>query len=47
MKTSKMILSAIVAVIATVACNKQETSPEDFNYELKTVEISFEGLQKL
>ena len=44
MKTSKMILSAIVAVIATVACNKQETSPEDFNYELKTVEISFEGL---
>lgn len=44
MKTSKMILSALVAMVALVSCNKQETSPDDFNYELKTVKISLEGL---
>ena len=44
MKTSRMILSAMVAMFALVSCNKQGASPEDFDYELKTVEISLEGL---
>ena len=42
MRLTKMILSASVAALALVSCNKQDTTPEVVN-RLKTVEISLEN----
>lgn len=42
MKLSKLMLSASIAAVALVACNKQDTTPEV--NRLKTVEISLENV---
>ena len=42
MKLTKLMLSASVAALALVSCNKQDTAPELAN-RLKTVEISLEN----
>ena len=42
MKLTKLMLSASIAALALVACNKQDTTPEV--NRLKTVEISLENL---
>ena len=42
MKITKLMLSAFVAAFALVACNKDETTPE--NTSLKTVSISLENI---
>lgn len=42
MKLSKLMLSASIAALALVACNKQDTTPEV--NRLKTVEISLENV---
>mgnify|MGYP003302819617 FL=1 len=43
MKLTKLMLSASVAALAIVACNKQDTTPEITN-RLKTVEVSLENV---
>ena len=43
MKLTKLMLSASAAVVALVACNKQDTTPETPN-RLKTVEVSLENV---
>ena len=43
MKLTKLMLSASVAALALVACNKQDTAPETLK-RLKTVEISLENV---
>ena len=42
MKLSKLMLSAFVAAVALVSCNKEETTP--IEKRLKTVEISLENM---
>lgn len=42
MKLTKLMLSACVAALALVACNKEETAPVDGN--LKTVQLSLENI---
>lgn len=42
MKLTKLMLSASIAALALVSCNKEETTPEMSN-RLKTVEISLEN----
>ena len=42
MKLTKLMLSASIAALALVACNKQDTTPEV--NRLKTVEISLENV---
>ena len=42
MKLSKLMLSAFVAAVALVSCNKEETTP--IENRLKTVEISLENM---
>ena len=43
MKLTKLMLSASVAVLALVACNKQDATPEGPK-RLKTVEVSLENV---
>ena len=42
MKLSKLMLSASVAAIALVSCNKQDTTPE--SKRLRSVDISIENI---
>jgi hypothetical protein len=44
MKLTKLMLSAFVAALALVSCNKQETTPIQTSNRLKTVEISLENI---
>ena len=44
MKLTNLILSASVAAMALVACNKQETTPQTGSSTLKTVEVSLENV---
>ena len=43
MKLTKLMLSACVAALALVSCNKDETTP-DVSNRLKTVEVSLENV---
>lgn len=44
MKLTNLILSASIAAMALVSCNKQETTPQTGNARLKTVEVSLENV---
>ena len=44
MKLTNLILSASVAAMALVSCNKQETTPQKESATLKTVEVSLENV---
>ncbi len=44
MKLTKLMLSACVAALALVSCNKQDTTPEIQSNRLKTVEVSLENV---
>ena len=44
MKLTNLILSASVAAMTLVACNKQETTPQTGSSTLKTVEVSLENV---
>ena len=44
MKLTKLMLSASIAVLAFVSCNKNEITPEAGSTSPKTVEISFENI---
>ncbi len=44
MKLTNLILSASVAAMALVACNKQETTPQNESSTLKTVQVSLENV---
>ena len=44
MKLTNLILSASVAAMALVSCNKQETTPQAGSSTLKTVEVSLENV---
>lgn len=44
MKLTKLMLSAFVAALALVSCNKQDTTPE-ISGRLKSVELSLENVQ--
>ena len=44
MKLTNLILSASIAAMALVSCNKQETTPQTGNARLKTVGVSLENV---
>ena len=44
MKLTKLMLSASIAALALVSCNKQDTTPEMAPNRLKTVEVSLENV---
>ena len=44
MKLTNLILSASVAAMALVSCNKQETTPQNESSTLKTVQVSLENV---
>ena len=44
MKLTKLMLSASIAALALVSCNKQDTTPTPTSNRLKTVEISLENV---
>lgn len=44
MKLTKLMLSASIAALALVSCNKQDTTPMPSENRLKTVEISLENV---
>ena len=44
MKLTKLMLSASIAALALVSCNKQDTTPDVTPNRLKTVEISLENV---
>jgi len=44
MKLTKLMLSASIAALALVSCNKQDTTPELSNNRLKSIEISLKNV---
>ena len=44
MKLTRLMLSASIAALALVSCNKNEVTPEVGGNSPKTVEISFENI---
>lgn len=44
MKLIKLMLSASIAALALVSCNKQDTDPQPVSNRLKTVEVSLENI---
>lgn len=44
MKLTKLMLSASIAALALVSCNKQDTAPQPVSNRLKTVEVSLENI---
>ena len=44
MKLTRLMLSASIAVLALVSCNKNDVTPEVGGNSPKTVEISFENI---
>ena len=44
MKLTKLMLSASIAALALVSCNKQDTTPQPVSNRLKTVQVSLENI---